>query len=138
VRVKVNYDICMSNGVCMRIAPQVFQVRADGYMYILDDTPVGDSRARAVSAVNACPVEALTLEDAGPDDRVRRKSDTRHAVTVRHVATTPRDDPLLSPYFWSWQNEAPVLSSTGDARANPSHRLNSSDNGWRGSASTTS
>jgi ferredoxin len=63
VKIKVNFDLCASNAVCMSLAPDVFEVRDDGYLYILNETP-GPERADAVrDAVNGCPTGAISLED---------------------------------------------------------------------------
>ena len=35
MKVVVDFDICQSNAVCMEVAPKVFEVRDDGYLYVL-------------------------------------------------------------------------------------------------------
>jgi ferredoxin len=39
VKVNVDFDLCTSNAVCMGIAPEVFEVRDDGFLYVLDENP---------------------------------------------------------------------------------------------------
>ena len=39
MKVTVDYDLCASTGACMQICPEVFEVRSDGYLYILQDEP---------------------------------------------------------------------------------------------------
>jgi len=39
MRVVVNFDTCQSNALCMGAAPEVFEVRDDGYLYVLNETP---------------------------------------------------------------------------------------------------
>ena len=39
MRVVVDYDLCESNAVCMGIAPEVFEVRDDDFLYVLQDEP---------------------------------------------------------------------------------------------------
>ena len=39
MKVVVDYDVCASNAVCMGIAPEVFEVRDDGYLYVLNENP---------------------------------------------------------------------------------------------------
>ncbi|MEI8287805.1 MAG: ferredoxin, partial [Actinomycetes bacterium] len=41
MKVIVDYDICASTGACAQIAPEVFEVRSDGYLYILQESPEG-------------------------------------------------------------------------------------------------
>jgi ferredoxin len=35
MRVVVDFEVCESNAVCMAIAPEVFEVRDDDFLYIL-------------------------------------------------------------------------------------------------------
>jgi ferredoxin len=37
VKIVVDYDECASNAVCMGIAPEVFEVRDDGFLYVLNE-----------------------------------------------------------------------------------------------------
>jgi ferredoxin len=32
MKVTVDYDTCASTGSCMQVAPEVFEVRSDGYL----------------------------------------------------------------------------------------------------------
>jgi ferredoxin len=63
MKVIVNYDLCTSNAVCMGIAPEVFEVRDDGYMYVLNDQPGPEFDERLREAVASCPNGALSLEE---------------------------------------------------------------------------
>ena len=38
-RVVVDFDLCESNARCMEAAPEVFEVRDDDFLYVLDETP---------------------------------------------------------------------------------------------------
>jgi ferredoxin len=61
VKVVVDFDVCSSNAVCMGIVPEVFEVRDDGYLYVLDEHPPEELRDRLRQAVNGCPTGAITL-----------------------------------------------------------------------------
>lgn len=63
MKVVVDYDLCESNAVCMSIVPEVFEVRDDDILYILDENPPEALRSRVEEAVRRCPKQALTLED---------------------------------------------------------------------------
>ena len=39
MKVVVDFDLCESNAICMGIAPEVFEVREDDFLYILDENP---------------------------------------------------------------------------------------------------
>ncbi len=63
MKVIVDYDLCTSNAVCMGIAPEVFEVRDDGFMYVLNDEPGPEFDERLRQAVLGCPNGALSLEE---------------------------------------------------------------------------
>ena len=63
MKVVVDYDKCDSNAVCVGILPQVFEVRDDNYLYILDESPPEDLRAKLEEAVRSCPTGAISIED---------------------------------------------------------------------------
>jgi ferredoxin len=63
MRVVVDYDSCESNAVCMGIAPEVFEVRDDDNLYVLQENPPEELRAKVEEAVKRCPKQALSLED---------------------------------------------------------------------------
>jgi ferredoxin len=41
----------------------VFEVRDDGYLYLLQENPDESLRAKVEMAVNSCPVQAISLVD---------------------------------------------------------------------------
>ncbi|MCU1495076.1 MAG: hypothetical protein JWO62_2840 [Acidimicrobiaceae bacterium] len=61
MRVVVDFDRCQSNAVCMGILPEVFEVRDDGFLYVLDETPGEELRPRLEEAVVSCPTQAISL-----------------------------------------------------------------------------
>ena len=62
-KVVVNFDLCESNAICMDVAPEIFEVRDDDFLYVLQETPSEELRAKAVEAADRCPKQAITLED---------------------------------------------------------------------------
>lgn len=63
MRVIVDFDVCESNAVCMAIAPEVFEVRDDDFLYVLDENPSEDLRDKVEEAVRRCPKQAIRLEE---------------------------------------------------------------------------
>jgi ferredoxin len=63
MRVVVDYDRCESNALCMAAAPEVFEVRDDDLLYLLDATPPEALRAKVEDAARRCPKQAITVED---------------------------------------------------------------------------
>jgi len=62
VKITVDYDVCASNAVCMQTAPEVFEVRDDGFLYVLQDEPGEELRAKVTEAADLCPTGAITIE----------------------------------------------------------------------------
>jgi ferredoxin len=62
MKVVVDFDKCKSNAVCMAAAPEVFEVRDDNFLYILQEEPGEELRDQVEEAVRTCPTGAITLE----------------------------------------------------------------------------
>jgi len=62
MRVVVDFDRCESNAVCMEVAPAVFEVRDDDFLYVLDETPGEEQRTEVEEAARCCPKQAITVE----------------------------------------------------------------------------
>jgi ferredoxin len=63
MKVVVDYDLCESNAVCMGIAPEVFEVRDDDFLYVLQENPPEEMRPKIEEAVRMCPKQAISIED---------------------------------------------------------------------------
>jgi ferredoxin len=63
MRVVVDFDLCESNAVCMGIAPEVFEVRDDDFLYILQEEPPEALRPKIEEAVQRCPKQAISIQD---------------------------------------------------------------------------
>jgi ferredoxin len=63
MRVVVDYDLCESNALCMGILPEVFEVRDDDLLYVLDEYPSEELRERLMEAIRTCPKNAISVVD---------------------------------------------------------------------------
>ena len=63
MKITVDFDLCSSNAVCMRIVPEVFEVRDDGYLYVLNEQPGAEFDERVREAVVGCPNGAISIEE---------------------------------------------------------------------------
>ena len=61
-RVEVDYDKCESNALCMAAAPEVFEVRDDDFLYVLQEEPPEELRTKVTEAAELCPTGAITVE----------------------------------------------------------------------------
>ena len=62
-KVVVDYDVCESNAICMGIAPEVFEVRDDDFLYLLQEEPPDELRERVEQSVRQCPKQAISIVD---------------------------------------------------------------------------
>jgi ferredoxin len=62
MRVVVDFDLCESNALCMAAAPEVFEVRDDDFLYVLQEEPPEDLRDKVTEAARRCPKQAITIE----------------------------------------------------------------------------
>ena len=63
MRVIVDYDRCEANAICMKVCPEVFEVREDDNLYLSTETPDESLRAKVEEAVRRCPRQALALQE---------------------------------------------------------------------------
>ena len=62
MKIRVDYDRCEGNAVCMRVCPEVFEVGEDDRAHLRVQDPGEDLRAKIEAAVRRCPRQALSLE----------------------------------------------------------------------------
>lgn len=62
MRIVVDFDRCQSNGICMTAAPEVFEVREDNFLYVLQEEPGPELHQAVREAARRCPTQAITVE----------------------------------------------------------------------------
>jgi ferredoxin len=63
MKITVDFDLCSSNAVCMSIVPEIFEVRDDGFLYVLNEEPGEEFAERVREAVASCPTGAISIEE---------------------------------------------------------------------------
>jgi ferredoxin len=61
MKVIVDRGLCIGIGNCVALAPTVFQLDSENKVIVLDVNSVGQDKV--LSAVESCPVGALSAED---------------------------------------------------------------------------
>lgn len=62
MKIIVDFDVCQSHGLCTEAAPEVFEIRDDGFLYILKEEPEEALRGKVERAVRECPTGAIQVE----------------------------------------------------------------------------
>jgi ferredoxin len=52
--------VCSSD--LTQICPEVFEVRSDGYLYVLIESPGEELREKVTQAADLCPTAAISIE----------------------------------------------------------------------------
>jgi ferredoxin len=75
ITIRVDEDVCVANGICIRIAPNVFQLKKQEaptifapMVYVVD--PYGADNDTIIEAAIMCPTAALVIEDAETGERI--------------------------------------------------------------------
>lgn len=63
MKIVVDFDRCESNAICMGVAPDLFEVKEDNFLYILDESPPESKRAELEEAVAGCPKAAISIDE---------------------------------------------------------------------------
>lgn len=63
MKIKADFELCESNGVCVGMAPDVFDLDDDDYLVILEPEVPSDRREEMRQVVSSCPKAALQTED---------------------------------------------------------------------------
>lgn len=62
MKITVDFDVCQSHGLCTEAAPEVFEIRDDGFLYILIEEPAEGLRGKVLKAQRECPTGAIKVE----------------------------------------------------------------------------
>jgi ferredoxin len=62
MRVIIDLNRCESNALCMDACPEVFEVRGDDRLHLLNESPAEHLRERVEQAVRACPKQAIRVD----------------------------------------------------------------------------
>ncbi|MEY4577953.1 MAG: hypothetical protein RL701_2656 [Pseudomonadota bacterium] len=61
MKIKVDLELCQSHGLCVEVAPEVFELRDDGFLYLIDAAPDVNVHAKLQKAAVECPTGAIAL-----------------------------------------------------------------------------
>ncbi len=59
----IDWDKCEGNGVCARVAPEIFTCDDEGNSDVILDEIPAELRAKALLALAQCPTKAITVTE---------------------------------------------------------------------------
>jgi len=62
-RIEVDFGLCESNGVCMGIIPEVFDLDEDDYLHVLQQEVTPENEHGVRESVRQCPRQAISIVD---------------------------------------------------------------------------
>ncbi|ABK75775.1 ferredoxin [Mycolicibacterium smegmatis] len=62
-KIHVDLGLCESNGVCMGVIPEVFDLDEEDYLHVLSDEVTPENEARVRDAVRQCPRQAISIDE---------------------------------------------------------------------------
>jgi ferredoxin len=63
MKIDVDWDLCESNGVCMGIIPEVFDLGEDDMLTVLQPEVTPENEIRVREAVRQCPRQAISIKE---------------------------------------------------------------------------
>ena len=63
MKIKVDFDLCESNGLCEAMAPDVFELDDEDFLQLTTEETTPENIDAVRRAVAACPRAAISLED---------------------------------------------------------------------------
>lgn len=63
LKASIDWDKCEGNGVCARVAPEIFTVDEQGNSDVVLDEVPGTLRAKAMLAMRQCPTQAISVTE---------------------------------------------------------------------------
>lgn len=63
ITVRVDRELCQGHGQCVESAPEVFDIRDDGYAHVLQTAGTPEQLQRVKEAMSRCPMDAITVDE---------------------------------------------------------------------------
>ena len=62
-KIDVDWGLCESNGVCMGINPEIFQLGDDDMLTVLQEEVTPENESDVREAVRQCPRQAISIKE---------------------------------------------------------------------------
>jgi ferredoxin len=75
--INVDFGRCESNGVCVTLAPDFFDLDGDDYLLVLRHEVTPDEESQVREAVRQCPRRAISIANDGSAQSADGSNETR-------------------------------------------------------------
>ena len=62
-KIEVDWGLCESNGVCMGVIQEVFQLEDDDTLTVLQEEVTPANEAQVLDAIRQCPRQAISISE---------------------------------------------------------------------------
>lgn len=63
MRPEVDESLCIGDGICVDICPEVFEMRDDNLAHVINENPDESLHERTREAADACPTSAINIHE---------------------------------------------------------------------------
>ena len=63
MRLEVDESLCIGDGICVDICPEVFEMGEDDLAHVINANPGSELHERAREAADACPTGAIIIHE---------------------------------------------------------------------------
>jgi ferredoxin len=70
VKPQIDEELCIGDGICEDLCPEVFELRDDGLAHVIIAQADESLREKIEEAAIECPTDAIALEEHGPEEEI--------------------------------------------------------------------
>jgi len=63
LRPEIDESLCIGDGICVDICPEVFEMGDDQLAHVINENPSEELHERVKEAADACPTGAITVHE---------------------------------------------------------------------------
>jgi len=63
VRPEIDESLCIGDGICVDICPEVFEMRDDNLAHVINEDPRPELHVQVNEAADACPTSAIAVHE---------------------------------------------------------------------------
>jgi ferredoxin len=65
MKIEIDEDLCIGDGICEEICPEVFELTDNGIAKVIEDDPDQSLEVKIEEAAEECPTDAIIIDEYG-------------------------------------------------------------------------